>query len=159
MDIRRCIKESFVVIGKEGTTKDGDGFIQKLWDEANNHFNEIESLLKINESGNPVGFWGVMSNFSKSFQPWENNFTEGLYLAGAEVKDDSEPPIGWTKWIVPSYEYLYVKVDNSIPETFSAMIEYIEINNFKLAGAVHDFICPEENGQSYMFFPIRKLQN
>lgn len=35
MKIEKCTKESFVVIGKEGTTNDGNGFIQKLWDDAN----------------------------------------------------------------------------------------------------------------------------
>lgn len=30
MEIHKCIKESFVVIGKEGATSDGAGFIQKL---------------------------------------------------------------------------------------------------------------------------------
>ena len=29
MNINTCIKESFAVIGKEGSTKDGDGFIQR----------------------------------------------------------------------------------------------------------------------------------
>ena len=31
MKIERCKKESFIVIGKEGATTDGAGFIQKLW--------------------------------------------------------------------------------------------------------------------------------
>lgn len=46
MNIKKCIKESFTVIGKEGFTKEGDGFIQKLWENANSHFNEIQSLVK-----------------------------------------------------------------------------------------------------------------
>ena len=29
----KVIKKSFVVIGKEGSTLDGEGFIQKLWDD------------------------------------------------------------------------------------------------------------------------------
>lgn len=43
MEIKRCKKESFVVIGKEGYTLDGEGFIQKLWKSAN----ELFSLGKI----------------------------------------------------------------------------------------------------------------
>lgn len=35
MKIERCIKKSFTVIGKEGSTLDGAGFIQKLWEDAN----------------------------------------------------------------------------------------------------------------------------
>ena len=46
MDIKKCTKESFSVIGKEGSTYDGNGFIQKLWENANEHFNEIESFVK-----------------------------------------------------------------------------------------------------------------
>ena len=52
MKIERCIKESFVVIGKEGATTDGAGFIQKLWDEANSHFGEIQHLAKKDQDGN-----------------------------------------------------------------------------------------------------------
>lgn len=35
MKIEKCIKNSFIVIGKEGSTTDGADFIQKLWDDAN----------------------------------------------------------------------------------------------------------------------------
>lgn len=35
-----CIKKSFSVIGKEGSTDDGQGFIQALWADANGHFDE-----------------------------------------------------------------------------------------------------------------------
>ena len=157
MDIQRRIKESFCVIGKQGSTDNGEGFVGRLWENANSHFNEIAPLIKTDEKGNPIGFWGAMSDFSKSFNPWENGFTKGLYLAGAEVKYDAEAPEGWTKWTVPSYEYLYVKVENGVQDTFPSMIKYIEENGFQLAGAVHDFICPAENGQPYMFFPICRL--
>ena len=45
MEIKKCIKESFSVIGKEGSSKNGNGFIQKLWEDANSHFNEIASQI------------------------------------------------------------------------------------------------------------------
>lgn len=153
MDIKTCIKESFCVIGKEGSTIDGDGFIQKLWADANNHFSEIEAIVKKDENGNPVGFWGAMSDFSRSFQPW-HNFSEGLYLAGAEVINSAEAPEGWIKWVIPSYEYLYAKAGDN---TFTEMTTYLQESNLRLAGAVNDFICPSENGQLYVFFPIRRL--
>lgn len=35
MKMEKCIKKSFIVIGKEGSTFDGEGFIRKLWDDAN----------------------------------------------------------------------------------------------------------------------------
>ena len=37
MKIEKVRKESFTVIGKEGSTLQGEGFIQKLYDEANAH--------------------------------------------------------------------------------------------------------------------------
>ena len=70
MKIERCIKESFVVIGKEGATTDGAGFIQKLWDEANSHFGEIQHLAKKDQDGNINGIWGSMTDFTQSFLPW-----------------------------------------------------------------------------------------
>ena len=42
----KVIKKAFVVIGKEGSTLDGAGFIQKLWDDANGHFSEVAHLAK-----------------------------------------------------------------------------------------------------------------
>jgi len=154
MKIEKCVKPSFTVIGKEGSTKDGNGFVQKLWEDANSHFKEIERLAKKNESGELCGVWGAMSDFSRSFNPWENNFSEGLYLAGLECVNNAEAPEGWTKWIVPGYEYIYVECESM--DTFLKMIDYLSENDIKLAGAVHDFTAPK-TGKNYMFFPIRKL--
>ena len=42
----KVIKEKFVVIGKEGSTLDGEGFIQKLWKDANDNFREVAHLAK-----------------------------------------------------------------------------------------------------------------
>lgn len=146
-------KESFTVIGKEGSTKDGEGFIQRLWEDANTHFNEISHLAKKDEDGNIIGIWGAMSDFSRSFQPWED-FNKGLYLAGAECADNAEAPDGWTKWVIPSYEYIYVECEDG--NTFSDVMKYFKDNNITLAGAVHDFTCPKTGG-NYMFFPVKKL--
>ncbi len=103
MNIERITKPAFTVIGKEGSTKDGEGFIGRLWEDANSHFGEIAHLAKKDENGVPHGVWGAMSDFSRSFKPWEN-FSEGLYLAGA----------------------------------------------------VHDFTCPQ-TGKSYMLFPVKRM--
>ncbi len=153
MKIERCEKESFVVIGKEGSTLDGAGFIQKLWDDANSHFEEIQHLVKKDQDGNIGGIWGAMSDFSLSFKPWED-FSKGLYLAGAECNDDAEAPDGWTKWVIPGYEYIYVECEGD--DTFPMTIKYLKDNGIPLVGAVHDFTCPQ-TGKNYMFFPIRKL--
>ena len=89
MKIKTCIKEPFSVIGKESSTDNGQGFIKTLWADANGHFEEIEQLAKRDENGNLVGIWGLMSDCSRSFQPWEDNFSRGFYLAGVECLDDA----------------------------------------------------------------------
>ena len=154
MKIEKRIKSSFSVIGKEGSTLDGQGFIQKLWDDANSHFSEVQSLAKKDENGNLVGIWGAMSDCSRSFMPWEDNFSKGLYLAGVECEDDAQPPEGWTKWVIPGFEYLSVECDRDT--VFREMIAYLQDENLTLVGAVHDFTCPA-TGKNMMFFPIKKL--
>ena len=152
MKIEKVSKESFTVIGKEGSTRDGDGFIQRLWQDANTHFNEIAALAKKDEDGNLAGIWGAMTDFSRSFMPWDD-FNSGLYLAGAECRDDAEAPEGWVRWVIPAYDYL--KVEREGDHTFSEMWQYMKENGIPLAGAVHDYSCPR-TGKDYMFFPIRK---
>ena len=154
MKIETRIKDAFSVIGKEGSTSDGQGFIQKLWSDANAHFSEVQPFAKKDENGNLVGVWGAMSDFSRSYKPWEDNFSKGLYLAGVECTSDAEAPNGWTKWTIPGYEYLCAVCENE--NTFSEVLDYMRENNIELVGAVHDFTCPA-NGKNYMFFPIRVL--
>ena len=153
MNIGKVTKDSFTVIGKEGSTLDGEGFIRKLWQDANGHFEQIAGLAKRDEQGNLVGVWGAMSDMSRSFRPWDD-FNRGLYLAGAECRDDAEAPEGWVKWVIPAYEFLVVEHEND--RTFTEMLEYMRENELSLAGAVHDFTDPK-TGKNYMYFPIRKL--
>lgn len=154
MEIERIRKESFAVVGLEGSTEDGDGFVQVLWQQANARFGEVEHLALRDDSGCPVGFWGAMSDFSRSFMPWEDGFSKGLYLAGVECGMDAEAPEGWSKWIIPGLEYL--RVECSGGNVFSAMLEYLAENGLELAGAVQDFTCPA-TGRNYMLFPIRRI--
>ena len=153
MIVKQCIKEAFAVIGKEGSTLDGDGFIQRLWADANSHIEEVRHSAKKDKNGNLIGIWGAMSDFSRSFNPWED-FSKGLYLAGVECVDSAEAPSGWTKWTIPGYEYICVECENG--DTFSRAITYLKDRAIPLAGAVHDFTFPQ-TGKNYMLFPIRKL--
>ena len=150
----KIIKKAFVVIGKEGSTLDGEGFIQKLWDDANGHFAQVAHLAKRDENGNLVGIWGAMSDLSHSFQPWEDGFSKGLYLAGVECVDSAEAPDGWTKWMIPGYEYLVVENhDGAFGDTIRQMNE----EGIALVGAVHDYTDPA-TGKGYLYFPIRKVK-
>ena len=153
MNIEKITKPAFSVIGKEGSTKDGNGFIQKLWEEANANFGEIAHLVKTDENGFPIGVWGAMTDFSHSFRPWENGFSKGKYLAGAEVTDDAVAPEGWTKWTVPGFVYLKAENEENL---FPNMLSYLGENGFALAGAVHDF-TDVKTGKNYMLFPVEKL--
>lgn len=82
MNIYTCTKESFAVIGKEGSTSDGENFIGRLWDDVNSHFAEIAHLAKKDEAGNICAIWGAMSDFSRSFLAWEEHFSKGALSGG-----------------------------------------------------------------------------
>ena len=155
MDVKKIHKESFCVIGKLGSTADGEGFVARLWAEANAHFQEVAPLAKLDEGVVPIAFWGAMSDMQMRFEPWEDNFSKGLYLAGVEAKDDAVAPEGWTKWTIPGYEYLHVKVEGGT--TFLEMLAHLEKHGLQLVGAVQDHIVPKESGQAYMCFPVRRL--
>lgn len=150
----KVIKKAFVVIGKEGSTLDGEGFIQKLWDDANGHFDEVAHLAKRDENGNLVGIWGAMSDLSHSFQPWEDGFSKGLYLAGVECVDSAEAPDGWTKWVIPGYEYLVVENHDG---AFGDTIRQMQEEGIALVGAVHDYTDPA-TGKGYLYFPIKEVK-
>ena len=152
--MQTIMKESFVVIGKEGSTRDGEGFIQRLWQDANSHFDQVAHLAKYDSQGNLVGVWGAMSDFSRSFQPWEEGFTQGLYLAGVECEDNAEAPAGWTRWVLPACEY--VQVDNTAGDAFLRGLAYLRAQGLTLAGAVQDLTDPM-TGRASMLFPIKRL--
>ena len=149
----KITKETFAVIGKEGSTSDGEGFIQKLWADANSHFSEIAHLAKKDADGGIAGIWGAMSDLSRSFKPWEDGFSKGLYLAGAECMEHAEAPDGWTKWLIPGYEYIVVENHTGV---FEETIRQLNEDGISLAGAVHDYTDPA-TGKDFLYFPIKKL--
>ena len=152
--MEHIIKPAFAVIGMEGSTENGPGFIQALWEQANSRFGEVAHLAKTNPDGSLCGIWGAMSDMNRRFRPWEEGFTKGLYLAGVEVRDDAQPPAGWVRWDVPGCEY--VRVENDAPDVFPRTLQTLAEQGLALAGAVHDFTAPA-TGKGYMLFPIRKL--
>ena len=62
MNIEQFEKASFVVVGKKGSTSDGAGFIQRLWDDANSHFGEVQYLAKRDEKGNLMEIWELLGS-------------------------------------------------------------------------------------------------
>ena len=152
--MERWVKPGFPVIGLEGSTEDGAGFVERLWQEANGRFAEVAALAATGEDGQLAGVWGAMTDPSRHFLPWTEDFTRGLYLAGVECRADAVPPPGWTRWEIPGFEYIRVKADGS--EIFRRTLESLATQGLALAGAVQDFTDPA-TGQAYMCFPVGKL--
>ena len=94
-----------------------------------------------------------MSDMSHSFKPWENGFRKGLYLAGVECVDHAEAPDGWTKWIIPGYQYIVVENHNGV---FEDTIGQMKEEGIPLVGAVHDYTDPA-TGKNFMYFLIREI--
>jgi len=144
---------SFSVIGKEGSSQQGDGFVERLWNEAENHLPEIASAVAY-DGLLPI-YWGLMSDFSRSFAPWENGFKEGLYLAGFQLLDAQLiPPEGWSKWDVPSQKYYVKTIGDDYASSFQEGLKEIKHLGYALSGAVFDH---EEKGESFLFYPIDML--
>lgn len=159
IEVSSCERDAFSILGKviyfdkEKTTND----IEALWNDLGKKYGEITIFAKKDDHGNAVGFWGAMSDETMSFLPWKD-FKEGYYMAGVEVGDRIKAPRGWEKWTIPAFEYLYARVDDNYQEVFDYVIHgYIPENRLNLVGAVQEYNCPSENGQLYLFFPIKKL--
>ena len=143
------------IIGKEGLCTKEKNVVQDLWQQANSNFSDIADYVMINTDGSYVGFWGAMSDETKSFMPWTDGFSRGLYLAGVEVYEDTPVPDGWVKGVMPARKYLVTEVTlESYGETFETVINcLIPELGMKLAGAVCDFTEPA-TGQNKLFFPV-----
>ncbi len=159
IEINSCERDAFSILGKViyfDQTKTTDD-INVLWNEAGMKYGEIAIFAKKDDGGNAVGFWGAMSDETMSFLPWKD-FKEGYYMAGVEVGDRIKAPKGWEKWTIPAFEYLYARIDDNYQEVFDYVIqEYIPQKGLNLVGAVQEYNCPAENGQLYLFFPIKKI--
>lgn len=149
MEYEIVTKAPFAVIGKEGSTDMGPNFIQALWNDANSHFSEVEPLAKRNPDGTLAGIWGAMSDFSRSFRPWQDDFSKGLYLAGVECEDDAEAPEGWTRWDIPGFTFL--KFPGT--EGFNRGLEVLKENGYSMAGAAQDYTDPR-TGEGFVLFPL-----
>ncbi len=152
MEYKIVSKPAFSVIGRIGSTREGEGFIGRLWQEANEKFPEVSRLAEKNEDGSFAGFWGLMSDEGMNFLPWEDGFTRGLYLAGVEVDGSAKAPEGWVKWDAPAREYIIAPAG---PEAFSQALEHIKEQGWSLAGAVYDYTDPK-SGEQLQYFPIDK---
>lgn len=157
MEIVTCELSAVSIIGMEGEAKPGHNPVPALWEKANARFGEVEGMALRDENGAPVGVWGAMSDLSRSFLPWENGFSRGLYLAGVQVFPESRPPEGWTKWTLPAFACLRVRAEGDYAAAFQAGLKELERRGLALAGAVQECQRPAEGGQLYLFFPFKRL--
>ena len=143
------------IIGQEGLCTKEKNVVRDLWEQANLRFREVADLGMKNPDGSFVGFWGAMSDETRSFMPWTDDFSRGLYLAGIEVYEDTAVPAGWVKWVMPARKYLVTEIDpDCYEETFRTVIDrLIPELGMKLAGAVCDFTEPA-TGKNKLFFPV-----
>ena len=126
---------------------------------SNDDFSVVASLAKKESDGTIKGYWGLMSDFSRSFKPWGNNFKEGLYLAGVEVDPDIVAPPGWTKWIAPARTYLVIKVNpENYESSFKQMVYFrLAYEGYKLVGAAFDY-TDNKTQQNYLYFPVEETR-
>ena len=147
------------LIGREGRgdAARGGQWVPPLWRDLQLNMAEIAELVLRDPEGKPKGIWGAMSDTARRFLPWES---EGLYLAGCEVEPDAEAPQGWSKWVVPAFEYLVV---DCTPQTYGTvfqrtLLHTLPENRCELAGAVQEYYDPQSpNGGMSLYFPVRRF--
>ena len=157
MEIVTCELPAISVVGMEGGAKPGHNPACALWEKANARFGEVDGLALRDENGAPVGIWGAMSDFSRSFLPWEDGFSQGLYLAGVQVPPEALPPAGWVKWTLPAFACLRVRAEGDYEAAFRAGLDELKRRSLTLVGAVQECQRPAEGGQLYLFFPFKRL--
>ena len=152
MDVERIVQPAYCVIGHEGSTADGEGFVMRLWQLSNERFAEAAHLAKREADGRLHAAWGCMSALDRSFAPWED-FDKGLYLAGFEALPDVVPPEGWVRWDVPGYEAIREPAGEG---AFAEALKYLESEGLELVLAQQDY-TDTATGRNYLVFPIRRL--
>ncbi|MBR3395335.1 MAG: AraC family transcriptional regulator [Firmicutes bacterium] len=154
MEFRTLVKEPFCVIGKEIYTWDGDGMIPKVWSVVDSKFDEIDPVICKDENGKPLAKWGAMSSKKRDFSMWEENGSVGLYLAGYEAPLDAKAPAGWTKWIVPGFEFRLGKIEGE--GYFYRAFDELTSMGLPPVAATENWI-DIETGEFYFAFPVKRL--
>lgn len=154
-------KDTFAVIGKSGhgPADNPQTWILPLWDDANKNFTEIADVIQKNENEMPLSLWGAMNDMSESNKRWGENENapdepvQGKYIAGCEADTDAQPPVGWTKWIIPAQTYMIVKCTmDEYGEVFGKIVNDPEI---QIAGTVHErYPEPDNPSVVELWFPI-----
>ncbi len=134
MKIETIVKPAVTLIGKVAFIP-SDSSVKDLWNDANCHFDEVFGIAKKNQKGKLVGVWGAMSDKAMNYLPWENNFSEGYFLAGVECEPEVAVPQGWTQWTLPGFRYLCAKVEGNYQIVMQQVLSvYMVQHQLKLVG-------------------------
>lgn len=156
LEIKECSFESFAVVGLVGTSDEGPGYVDALWQKMNRYGKSIMHLAKKDENGEIMGAWGLMNDASLGFLPPEERKSKKVvYLAGIETDTDAKAPKGYTKWIVPAFDYVYAPVHGDKTSLIREVMAYLDAHDLTFAACPFDFM-PPEGGMMYMFFPVKK---
>lgn len=154
MEIEIIEKKDFEVVGKVamGESEKHSEWVLPLWHEFNKNIKEIINIVKIDKNNNLAGIWGIMNSTDETFSPWEEM---GKYMAGVEVKENSNIPDGWIKWKIRGGKFIKVKcrIEN-YSDIFNNIIEnYAPKNGYTIIGNVMEYYIPNSK-DFYLFFNI-----
>ncbi|MCL1965335.1 MAG: GyrI-like domain-containing protein [Firmicutes bacterium] len=151
MTTKHVCKEAFAVIGKagKGPADNPLAWTLPLWEDANKNFQEIAALAQKDENGLPL-IWGAMNDVDETNKRWGET---GKYMAGCEAGVDTQPPTGWTKWVIPAQRYLVVETTaDQYGEVFGAIVHD---ENIKIVGTVHErYPQPGNPNVLEIWFPV-----
>ena len=158
-EIKTCHLESFTVIGLVGDNSSGPGYIGKLWMEINQKGKAIMHLAKKDGDGKIVGAWGLTNDETLSYLPLDKKTPKSLYMAGIEVEDRAKAPKGFTKWVVPAFDYLYAFAAANRLETIRDLLKYADDHGWEIAGSPFDFMPPDSKGEMVLFLSVKKAED
>jgi predicted transcriptional regulator YdeE len=156
MEVKVTTKPAFAVLGIEGRgpADKGPEWIRPLWKEARNRIDEVREHII-------GGGWGLMSAIDEPFARWKE---EGKYLAGWEVRPETQVPTGWRMWNVPETAFATIactaRTYADAWEFFHS--QFLQNGDYTPAGAVHEYYPPEfsdpEEDAFCLYFTVRRKE-
>ena len=67
---------------------------------------------------------------------------------------DAKPPKGYTKWVVPAFDYVYAPVVGQKTAVIQEVMAYLDAHDLTFAACPFDFM-PPGGGNMYLFFPVK----
>lgn len=154
--VDKVVLPEITVLGKEGSglSSAATSWVAPLWDEMNQHFDEVVPFIDATEIEN-LHLWGLMSDQENWLAPWGET---GRYLAGVQVKPGTIAPEGWSVWVLPPQTYLTLKTDGEkVDRATEIMLEQVlPLEKVTLAGAVQEHYLPNfAEGEVALYFPVQ----